>query len=68
MGKVKALLIVGLEAGVNDAKVDGKNTVEKGPATDPLKEDGKINIQNYKDYLDGNFEVYEYDSYQEHHL
>lgn len=30
-----------------------------------LKEDGKINIQNYKDYLDGNFEVYEYDSYQE---
>ena len=42
LGKVKALLIVGLEAGVNDAKVDGKNTVEKGPATDPLKEDGKI--------------------------
>lgn len=42
LGKVKAILIVGLEAGVNDAKVDGKNTVEKGPATDPLKEDGKI--------------------------
>ena len=42
LGKVKALLIIGLEAGVNDAKVDGKNTVEKGPATDPLKEDGKI--------------------------
>lgn len=42
LGKVKALLIVGLEAGVNDAKVDGKNTVEKGPATDPLREDGKI--------------------------
>lgn len=42
LGKVKALLIIGLEAGVNDAKVDGKNTVEKGPATEPLKEDGKI--------------------------
>ena len=30
-----------------------------------LKEKGKINNQNYKDYLDGNFEVYEYDSYQD---
>ena len=30
-----------------------------------LKEKGKINNQNYKDYLDGNFEVYEYDFYQD---
>ena len=30
-----------------------------------LKENGSINIQNYKDYLDGDFNVYEYDSYQE---
>lgn len=30
-----------------------------------LKEKGKINIQNYKDYLDNNFEVYEYESYKE---
>ena len=30
-----------------------------------LKEEGKINNQNYKEYLDGNFNVYEYDSYQE---
>ena len=27
-----------------------------------LKEEGKINNQNYKEYLDGNFNVYEYDS------
>lgn len=30
-----------------------------------LKEKGKINSQNYKHYLDGNFEVYEYNVYQE---
>lgn len=30
-----------------------------------LKEKGKINNKNYKEYLDGNFNVYEYDSYQE---
>ncbi len=30
-----------------------------------LKEKGKINSKNYKDYLDGNFEVYEYNFYQE---
>ena len=30
-----------------------------------LKDEGKINNQNYKKYLDGNFNVYEYDSYQE---
>lgn len=30
-----------------------------------LKEEGKINNQNYKEYLDGDFDVYEYDSYQE---
>ncbi len=30
-----------------------------------LKENGKINSKNYKDYLDGNFEVYEYNFYQE---
>ena len=30
-----------------------------------LKEEGKINNQNYKDYLDEDFDVYEYDSYQE---
>lgn len=30
-----------------------------------LKESGKINNQHYKDYLDGNFEIYEYNSYQE---
>ena len=30
-----------------------------------LNEDGKINSKNYKDYLDGNFQVYKYDSYQE---
>lgn len=30
-----------------------------------LKEDGKININNYEKYLDYNFNVYEYDSYQE---
>ena len=30
-----------------------------------LKEKGKINNKNYKDYLDGNFEVYEYDFYQD---
>ena len=30
-----------------------------------LKEKGSINIQNYKNYLDGDFNVYEYDSYQE---
>lgn len=30
-----------------------------------LKEEGKINNQNYQDYLDGNFQVYKYDSYQE---
>lgn len=30
-----------------------------------LKEKGSINIQNYKDYLDGDFTVYQYNSYQE---
>lgn len=30
-----------------------------------LKNEGKINNQNYKEYLDVNFNVYEYDSYQE---
>lgn len=30
-----------------------------------LKEDGKININNYEKYLDYDFNVYEYDSYQE---
>lgn len=30
-----------------------------------LKENGKINIHNYKDYLDENFEIYEYNSYKE---
>lgn len=30
-----------------------------------LKEEGKINTKNYKEYLDGDFNVYEYDSYQE---
>ena len=30
-----------------------------------LKEKGKINNQNYKDYLDKNFEVYEYNFYQD---
>ena len=30
-----------------------------------LKEDGKININNYEKYLDNDFNVYEYDSYQE---
>ncbi len=30
-----------------------------------LKEEGKINNQNYKEYLDEDFDVYEYDSYQE---
>lgn len=30
-----------------------------------LKENGKINNHNYKDYLDGNFEIYEYNSYKE---
>lgn len=30
-----------------------------------LKEEGKINNQNYQDYLDGNFQIYKYDSYQE---
>jgi len=30
-----------------------------------LKDKGKINIQNYKEYLDGNFEVYEYKSYKD---
>lgn len=30
-----------------------------------LKEEGKINNRNYQDYLDGNFQVYKYDSYQE---
>lgn len=30
-----------------------------------LKENGEINIHNYKDYLDGNFEIYEYNSYKE---
>ncbi len=30
-----------------------------------LKEEGKINIQNYKEYLDGDFNIYEYNSYQE---
>lgn len=30
-----------------------------------LKEEGKINIENYKNYLDLGFNEYEYDSYQE---
>lgn len=30
-----------------------------------LKEEGKINNQNYTDYLDENFNVYKYDSYQD---
>lgn len=30
-----------------------------------LKEAGKININNYEKYLDNDFNVYEYDSYQE---
>lgn len=30
-----------------------------------LKDKGKINIQNYKEYLDGNFGVYEYKSYKD---
>lgn len=30
-----------------------------------LKENGKINIDTYQEYLDENFEVYEYDSYKE---
>ncbi len=30
-----------------------------------LKEKGEINSKNYKDYLDGNSEVYEYDFYQD---
>lgn len=30
-----------------------------------LKEEGKINNQNYKEYLDEDFDVYEYDSYKE---
>ena len=30
-----------------------------------LKEKGKINLDNYKEYLDGNFEVEEYNSYEE---
>lgn len=30
-----------------------------------LKEKGQINETNYKQYLDGNFEVYEYDFYQD---
>ena len=30
-----------------------------------LKQKGEINNQNYTKYLDGNFEVYEYNSYQE---
>lgn len=30
-----------------------------------MKEEGKINNQNYKEYLDEDFDVYEYDSYQE---
>ena len=30
-----------------------------------LKNQGKINNQNYKEYLDENFNVYEYDSYME---
>lgn len=30
-----------------------------------LKKSGKINIQNYKEYLDEDFELYEYDSYQD---
>lgn len=30
-----------------------------------LKENGKITIDNYQDYLDGDFEIYEYDCYKE---
>lgn len=30
-----------------------------------LKENGQINNVNYKKYLDGNFEIYEYNSYKE---
>lgn len=30
-----------------------------------LKDNGKINLDNYKKYLDGNFEVEEYNSYEE---
>ena len=30
-----------------------------------LKENGKINSNNYEQYLDGNFEVYEYNIYQD---
>ena len=30
-----------------------------------LKEEGKINSQNYTDYLDENFNVYKYDAYQD---
>lgn len=30
-----------------------------------LKDEGKINSQNYKDYLDGNYEVYKYNSYKD---
>lgn len=31
----------------------------------PLKENGKITIENYKDYLDSSFETYEYNFYQD---
>lgn len=30
-----------------------------------LKEKGKITVDNYEDYLDGNFNIYEYDFYKE---
>ena len=42
LGTVKEVLKKGLEAGVNGNMVEGKNTVEKGPTSDVIKENGMV--------------------------
>ena len=42
LGTVKEVLKKGLEAGVNGNMVEGQNTVEKGPTSDVIKENGMV--------------------------
>ena len=42
LGTVKAVLKKGLEAGVNENIAEGQNTVEKGPTSDVIKENGMV--------------------------
>ena len=42
LGTVKEILKKGLEAGVNENIAEGQNTVEKGPTSDVIKENGMV--------------------------